>query len=197
MREAFEKSSPPQYLRTAYMLGRWLGLRAADIVRIGPNHRQTVDAAPMVVIRCGKTIKSSGADACASISNELQTYLDSLPKSLLYVLREDGTPVGPNALAKQMRKRFRRNRRGRIHHPRSASPARHGTRRSGLLGARDHGPARPRDVSNGCPLYEGCAAKNARRLGREEARSGRENDCKTESVKPARKKCKTVKLEVA
>lgn len=100
VREAFENSSPPQYLRTAYMLGRWLGLRASDIVRVGPAHRQ----GNMIVIRCSKTRKSSGVDAHASMSNELKSYLDALPKGLLYVRRNDGCSIDANTLAKRMRK---------------------------------------------------------------------------------------------
>jgi len=103
IREAFEKSSPPQYLMTAYMLGKGLGLRASDIVRAGPTHRQT----NTLVIRCRKTKRSSGADAYASMSTELQSYLDGLPKGLLYVRRDDGRSIDANTLAKRMRKHLK------------------------------------------------------------------------------------------
>lgn len=103
VRDAFEKSSPPTYLRTAYMLGHWLGLRASDIVRVGPAHRE----ANAIIIRCRKTRKSSGADAHASMSRELQNYLDALPKGLLYVRRDDGSSIDANTLAKRMRKHLK------------------------------------------------------------------------------------------
>ncbi|MBS0271010.1 MAG: site-specific integrase, partial [Proteobacteria bacterium] len=103
IREAFEKSSPPEYLMTAYMLGRWLGLRASDIVRVGPAHRET----DTIVIRCRKTRKSSGADAHASMSSELKGHLEGLSKGLLYVRREDGSSIDANALAKRMRKHLK------------------------------------------------------------------------------------------
>ena len=71
-------------------------------VRVGPAHRQN----DVVVIRCGKTEKSSGVDAYASIGAELRTYLDAFPKSLLYVVRDDGTSIDANTLAKRMRKQL-------------------------------------------------------------------------------------------
>lgn len=97
--EAFEQSKPPTYLMTAYMLGKGLGLRASDIVRVGPAHRQ----GDTITIRCKKTLKSSGVDAHASIGPELQTYLDGLPKGLLYVRLNDGSSIDENTLAKRMR----------------------------------------------------------------------------------------------
>lgn len=103
VREAFEKSNPPQYLMTAYMLGRGLGLRAGDIVRVGPVHRQK----NTVVLRCGKTEKSSGADAYASMSAELRAYLEGLPKGLLYVRRDDGCSISANTLTKRMSKHLK------------------------------------------------------------------------------------------
>jgi integrase len=97
--EAFEKSHPPTYLLTAYQLGRGLGLRASDIVRVGPAHRE----GDTIVIRCRKTQKSSGVDAHASMSIELRTYLETLPKGLLYVRLDDGSSLDANTLAKRMR----------------------------------------------------------------------------------------------
>ncbi len=57
----------------------------------------------MIVIRCRKTRKSSGVDAYATMSTELQNYLDELPKGLLYVRLEDGSSIDANTVAKRMR----------------------------------------------------------------------------------------------
>lgn len=100
VRDAFESSSPPPHLLTAYMLALWTAARIGDAVTLGRQH----DDGIALTYRPAKTRRSSGIEAYVPVFSKLRAHLDTLPAGrLLFVAREDGSPCRADTLAKELR----------------------------------------------------------------------------------------------
>jgi len=100
VRTAFEDSSPPRHLLTAYMLALWTAARIGDVVTLGRQH----DDGHALTYRPAKTRRSSGVESYVPVFSALRRHLDTLPADrLLFVAREDGAPCRADTLAKELR----------------------------------------------------------------------------------------------
>ncbi|WP_024276025.1 tyrosine-type recombinase/integrase [Hyphomicrobium sp. 802] len=71
----FEESKPPQWMMTAYMLGRWTTQRRGDILKMT---RDQYDGSAISILQ-GKTKKAKDADVLViACHSELKKYLDAL-----------------------------------------------------------------------------------------------------------------------
>jgi integrase len=97
---AFETSSPPRALMTAYMIARYAGARRGDLAGL---RRSAYDGAA-VAIPGAKT----GTPVTVPAHPRLKAYLDGLPATLYLITDEQGRPVKPNTLSKLMRAHLKR-----------------------------------------------------------------------------------------
>ncbi len=93
---AFEASSPPRHLMTAYMIARYAGPRRSDVVRMTRQHYD------------GLALQIAGTKTDTPLSvpvhPRLKAYLDSLPlSSLMLIVDEAGKAISPSQLSKGLR----------------------------------------------------------------------------------------------
>lgn len=77
-------------------LALWTGLRRADLVRLGPQHRRSYDDGDLFEILCDKTRKSSGVMAYIPVVNQLEVVLEHYPvRAMAYLTGKRGNPLTP------------------------------------------------------------------------------------------------------
>lgn len=93
--QAFEDSSPPRAVLTAYMLARYSGARRADLAAL---RRSSYDGGAL-------QIPGSKTDTPVTVPAHprLKAYLDALPLTLHLITDEQGRPLKANTLSKAMR----------------------------------------------------------------------------------------------
>lgn len=93
--QAFEASTPPRAVLSAYMLARYAGARRADLALL---RRASYDGLALA-------IPGSKTDTPVTVPAHprLKSYLDALPPALYLITDELGRPVKANTLSKLMR----------------------------------------------------------------------------------------------
>lgn len=107
VREAFEASEMPAWLRTAYMIGLYTGQREGDVLRLA---RARYDGTWLHVrqgrpeARRGKGRKGRVVEVDIPVVKVLREYLAGLAyPGLLFVTKDDGTPVKAHELQHDLR----------------------------------------------------------------------------------------------
>lgn len=110
VREDFEASDLPTWLRTAYMLGLYTGQREGDVLRLA---RTRYDGAGFDIrqgrpeAKRGKGRKGKVVELFIPAVKVLREYLAKLPQvGLLFVARDDGRPVKDFELQREIRERL-------------------------------------------------------------------------------------------
>ena len=93
--EAFEASTPPQWLMTAYMLAKYSGARRGDVVKLMRSDREDG----------GLCVSGSKTENPIWVPEhpDLTAYLDGLPPTLFLVADDKGRPVRADRVSKALK----------------------------------------------------------------------------------------------